>query len=213
MPSIVTLWFSSIDDLNTTQEHTLISELSTSESARYSSTRNPKKRREYLASRYLIRRALKHHYPNFNSFSITERESSPPLIAELPRGSHISLSHSNGFICFAIANCPVGIDVELSTKLRDFTALSHEIMTRKEIKKLERQTSDARDYFYRVWCAKEAYYKALEKHQQTTSFTEICTLERFSKNSAWNLHEEKKDNYQLSVVTKGQKPIINELFL
>jgi len=70
-----------------------------------------------------------------------------------------NLSHSHELAVIAIADTPVGIDVEQVRPMRDALAIAKRFFAPDEIEVLER--ADDRDRaFFRCWTAKEAYLKA-----------------------------------------------------
>ncbi len=148
-----------------------------------------------------MRHALNTHFQKRNgTWEFTCRPDSPPIITNLPENTHISLSHSNGLACFAIAQCPVGIDVESIGKKRDFQALAKLFMHSDELKLLSENRENAPETFYRTWCAKEAHYKALSPEQQMEiSFRDISLLKIARKESQWFFFEGRVDQFMISV--------------
>ena len=72
-----------------------------------------------------------------------------------------SLSHTQGAVAVALADLPVGIDIE-EIKERDITALSRRALTECEREELEALPAEDRlTRFYEIWCKKEAYFKTL----------------------------------------------------
>ena len=72
-----------------------------------------------------------------------------------------SLSHTRDIVAVALADVPVGIDIE-EIKERDMTALSRRALTDGEREELESLRGEDRlTRFYEIWCKKEAYFKTL----------------------------------------------------
>ena len=72
-----------------------------------------------------------------------------------------SLSHTRDVVAVAIADKPVGIDVEKISE-RDITALSRRALTDAEREELERLSPEDRlTRFYEIWCKKESFFKTL----------------------------------------------------
>ena len=153
-----------------------------------------------------MRHALSHHFPRGeNEWEFIEQPDLPPIISNLPKNIYISLSHSDGFICFAISGSPVGIDIEAANKQRDFLTLAETIMNNYEFDYFVQNTSTQADLFYRIWCAKEAYYKALPSPEQSaTSLEKISFPALFENKENWHLLEGKIGHLALAVVTKNQ---------
>ncbi len=109
-----------------------------------------------------------------------EKANAPPLITNLPDGLHTSLTHSKGIICFALASCSVGVDLEKMRENRDFMGLARTVMNTREIEFLKRAPEILAENFYRIWCAKEAKYKALPVEKQIKStLKDIAVLPLF----------------------------------
>ena len=72
-----------------------------------------------------------------------------------------SLSHTRDVVAVAIADKPVGIDVEKISE-RDITVLSRRALTDAEREELERLSPEDRlTRFYETWCKKESFFKTL----------------------------------------------------
>ena len=87
----------------------------------------------------------------------------PELAAPGDPPLHFNLSHSADLILIAISlGAPVGIDVQLIDESVDWRALTRKVCTDAECAVLESLAeADARDRFFRAWCRKEAYVKAI----------------------------------------------------
>lgn len=144
----------------------------------------------------------------------TERPDSSPEISNLPANTYYSLSHSKGLICFAIANSPVGIDIELADANRDFLSLAKIFMSDEELQNMNKNTQMQADIFYRTWCVKEAYYKAISSFEQNDiSYKDIPSQALFKNETDWSLTEGNIGKFHLSAVMKNQpKNIICHYF-
>jgi phosphopantetheine--protein transferase-like protein len=161
------LWFSRISDATADAEQNVCAQLSQSEHGRLLRIKHDGKRREYLLSRALMRHALGEQFHRAESdWHFTERSGAPPAIAELPSGIYLSLSHSGGYLCFAISNSVIGIDIEVVRQRHNLLAMAKMFMDDTELDQLVRKGASQEDYFYRAWCAKEACYKSLAPAQQ-----------------------------------------------
>ena len=158
----LTLWFSKVSEATATAEQAVADYLSPSEEKRLQRIRPVKKRREYLLSRSLMRHALGETFGGpATDWCLHEQQDASPLPRQLPDGTHLSLSHSGGYICFAVASCPVGVDIEVIRTDRDYLASASFFMDEVEQAQLLAARDSQVDFFYRSWCAKEAWYKAL----------------------------------------------------
>ena len=68
-------------------------------------------------------------------------------------GLHFNISHTRGLVAVALAGCPVGIDVEVPTRLAERDHVAHSMFAPEFFAKLTAlQSEDARDaLFYRSW--------------------------------------------------------------
>lgn len=190
-PAILRLWFSKVSASTRVAENGVAQMLSVSEQDRLNAIGSKARRREYLLSRALMRHALSQSFPRQeHEWLVEDRPRSIPVVSNLPAGGHISLSHSQGFICFAISACPLGIDIEAADRARDFVALAEIFMNDDELACLAASNSQQADYFYRVWSAKEAYYKMLSRAEQSVmSLKQIRYSELSAKDSCGYLYE------------------------
>ena len=70
---------------------------------------------------------------------------------------HVSLSHSGGWLALALADAPVGIDIELPQRERDWEALARFVFSPEERQRLRDAEDAARaNVFHTLWTLKEA---------------------------------------------------------
>lgn len=169
--------------------------------------KNPARRKEFLASRALMRRMLSEIFPvRPEQWQFQEQDNASPWVSNLPDGVHVNLSHSKGFICFAIADVPVGIDIEVRDPTRNFTALAKLFMSDAERTRLSREARQS-DYFYRCWCIKEAYYKAQPRQRQDSLSFNSIEVENFDPLAeGWYLTEGRIEDCYLAVICR-HRPI------
>jgi 4'-phosphopantetheinyl transferase len=205
-PLCIEVWFCQISNTSKADETAIESLLSTSEKTRLEATKNSNKKREFLISRSLMRHALSRQFgvPE-NEWDFIDKPNCPPLVNNLPKDIYISLSHSNGLICFAIYSSPVGIDIENVLTERDYKALGNIVMNNEELRILAHNKNEQANNFYRIWCAKEAYYKVLSrKTQLETSLKKISIPTLINGKKQWFLYEGKNQQFQLSLVVKNK---------
>lgn len=78
---------------------------------------------------------------------------------DAPLGLHFNLSHSGGVAMGAFSAEPVGLDIELRGRRRDFSAIARRFFHRSESDAVLRAGGGAEDVFLRIWTAKEAIVK------------------------------------------------------
>lgn len=70
---------------------------------------------------------------------------------------HLSLSHSGDWLALALADAPVGVDVELPRRLRDWNALARFVFSAEERRRVQEAGDAARaEVFHVLWTLKEA---------------------------------------------------------
>jgi phosphopantetheine--protein transferase-like protein len=223
--SILQLWFARVGDHSLDIEHAIQPLLSLTEKQRLLATGNTNKRREFLLSRALMRHALQQQFGHPEQhWQFIDQPNQAPTISNLPAHFYFSLTHSKGTICFALASCPIGIDLEKIRDNRDFIGLAKTVMSNEEITLLEQNPDNLAENFYRSWCAKEAYYKMLPKEQQSgLSFKELSVpaLQKDTVKTA--LFIRRNAEFMLAVVSQeiceqitchafpSNHPLINEL--
>ncbi|PSL16631.1 phosphopantetheine--protein transferase-like protein [Marinobacterium halophilum] len=173
---------------------------------RYYSLRSDKRRQEYLYSRLLICTALSRHYQRpSTSWKIEEPENSPPIIHNLPTPGHISLSHSHELMCFTLNPLRIGVDIEKTRPRKNVKLMAELFMNNRELQQLPETDIEQHQYFYRLWCAKEALYKALPLvKQSTTALTSLSYLQLKNGQFKWQLSEFKLEDYQVAIVYENQ---------
>ena len=84
-----------------------------------------------------------------------------PLLAGVPHAPGFSVSHSGILILIALADGPVGVDVELRRE-GDWIGLAERFFEAGEMSWLQSLPHDVQaDGFFRLWTMKEAYLKGL----------------------------------------------------
>jgi len=158
-----TLW---LLDLAATDDATLaqgLEGLGASVQQRYRRFRRPERQRQFVAGRLLLRRALADASPEVAASDIQfiERPGAAPQVCMPGAAPFFSISHAGGWVaCAASMAAPLGLDIELHGRKRDFPALaehSFDAATAQRIASLpDGQRAAA---FYRAWCRLEAEFK------------------------------------------------------
>jgi phosphopantetheine--protein transferase-like protein len=161
-----------------------------------------------------MRHALSQHFQlQEKEWQFIERSESAPVVCNLPENTYHSLSHSDGLICFALSDCPLGIDIEATNKQRDYLALAEVFMNDKELDCLVQNQSTQDDHFYRTWCAKEAYFKALPVTEQATTFLNQLSYSALIRNrTEWRLIEGKTDTCRFAAVMNNKPQAIKQSY-
>lgn len=123
-------------------------------------SKNPKRRKEWLAVRVLLHQTLGPEvdidYKSSGSpFLRIETENSPTKRAEHKEETpYISISHSHGYVALAVSSAPIGIDIEIWGP-RALRLVSH-FLTSEERSIL---SDDAERKAVVLWSVKETTYK------------------------------------------------------
>ncbi len=81
----------------------------------------------------------------------------PVVVADVGRGPHVSISHAGGWVVVAVADAPVGVDVEATDRWGESTArLVDQVAAAGETI----PTDDGGAAFFSAWTRKEAVLKA-----------------------------------------------------
>ena len=105
---------------------------------------------------------------NIEEIIIKKDEKGKPFLAG--ENVHISISHSGEYVAAAVADTPVGIDIEVM-KSPDMR-VAERLCTESDREYLFGDNGEPQDIkFYKIWTAKEAYFK--RKGTGITSFSEI----------------------------------------
>lgn len=205
--STIRFWYTRTGDSNPLSAKARLALLPQRQQALYHSIKSEQRKQQYLYSRLLICSALSQLYRQpTTDWDIEEGTQAPPFIRNLSSTCHVSLSHSHDLICFALSTAKVGVDVELMKDRRNFQQLAELFMSEDELQRLPKDKNEGKTYFYKLWCAKEALYKALSAQQQeSTSLASISyhsLLENapLGEESPWQLHEYALEDYRVAVV-------------
>ena len=158
-----TLWLLDLADIDDATLAPGLNSLGASVQQRYRRVRRPERRTQFLAGRLLLQRALADASPGTLAAGIrfTERPGLPPQVDMPGTLPFFSVSHSGHWVACAVsAAVPLGLDVELKERQRDFAALaahSFDEPTAQHIASLP--PAERAPAFYRAWCRLEAEYK------------------------------------------------------
>ena len=114
------------------------------------------RRRQYVASRALLRALLAEHTGRpAASFEVVADEGGKPLCVG---GPAISISHSDDIVACAVCDVgDIGIDIEFPHRTRNVAAIARRYFCPEEAEWVGDQPADR---FYMLWVLKEAWLKA-----------------------------------------------------
>jgi 4'-phosphopantetheinyl transferase len=129
------------------------------ENSRYHSIQAPLRRRQFLHSRMLLRKALSIELGQpAESFEVSALAGEAPRLLKPPSEIRISLSHSKNACACLLASSPCGVDVEDLERERDFLGLARFAFQAQELTEFVEKPD--RERFMQLWTAKEARFKA-----------------------------------------------------
>lgn len=148
----------------------LLFDLGAEELRYYRQIRFAKRRHEWLAGRYALKRLLSTVYDeymnmDYRDLQLIKTETGAACLevnGSIRTDTRISLSHSNGYVycaCAAMGN-HLGVDLELVEERA--SALTQDFFTRNEVAQLEKSPVQERSFWTTlIWSSKEAVLKAL----------------------------------------------------
>jgi phosphopantetheinyl transferase len=117
---------------------------------------HPANRLRSLVGRALVRGILAERLGKSpESFTLSHGRQGKPYLSEQPW--HFNLAHSGDYVLFAVAQQPLGVDLEQVVPARFRPTLLERIATSQELAWVGRDVQR----FFRLWCAKEACLKRL----------------------------------------------------
>ena len=167
-------------------------------------TRQEKERKQSLGAGILLKKCLEERGCSVSDIQYGEHEK--PEVD----GCFFNISHSNEMVVCAIADAPVGCDIEKKGRYRDgvaerfFTELENSYLNQFEGER-------KRDEFLRLWTMKESYLKmtgeGLQLSLDRIEFVlgEKIKVYRDGKLCDCNINEYEIDGYTLTVCTKDNE--------
>lgn len=128
----------------------------------------PEDRKRTLAGRYLLKKMIKEIYGR-ESFEISYNGNGKPEL----EFCFFSISHSGNYAVCAVAETPVGIDIENTGRFRKRG--KYMFFTDNETRYVN--SADSARRFCIIWTRKEAYIKALGEPLSFAAKTELVTPE------------------------------------
>ncbi|MFM8333502.1 MAG: 4'-phosphopantetheinyl transferase family protein [Candidatus Methylumidiphilus sp.] len=136
--------------------------LSAEEKARWQAFRFERHRREYLATRALVRMALSHYHPLPLADWRFPRNAYGKPACDPDCGLRFNVSNTpNLVVCLVAQGREVGVDTEPCDRAADILALAPEVFSPLELAGLETLSAlDKMDRALSLWTLKESYIKA-----------------------------------------------------
>lgn len=152
--------------------------LSPGEQARLARISASSRRNEFIAGRWLARRVLAAaHGGEATAWVITAPHSGPPTVSGPARAPvYLSISHSGDKVACAVGGCPIGVDLEVPRRTRDFLALAEGVCSPEERQRLRAAEPASRSaLFHECWTLKEAWLKSRGEDMSPGRLAQIHT--------------------------------------
>ena len=122
---------------------------------------NNDKKRSLIAG-LLINTMMRELYPkNKSEISYFKNLYGKPYINVYPR-IYFNISHSGNYVCCAMSDSEIGIDVEEIQKSMEFTTFKN-LFTEDEWEQILNEENDSHETFFSLWTLKESYIKKIGK--------------------------------------------------
>ena len=147
-----------IDDFSPQELARCLALMAPSRRMQVEAIRNASRRTAALCAEWLAKQMLAEYTGTPIETILLERtEKGKPFAKNC--AAHLNLSHSGPFIACAVGDAPLGVDIEefATPDLR----VAKRLCTPKEMDYLQPEEPGAILRFYRLWTAKEAYFKAI----------------------------------------------------
>ncbi|MFP8966871.1 4'-phosphopantetheinyl transferase family protein [Pokkaliibacter sp. CJK22405] len=205
--SVVRFWYARAVTPGILSLETKLSLLPAAQQAHFHTLSSERRKRQYLYSRLLLCSGLSQLFTQpTQSWVIQESENAAPRVTNLPDPHVISLSHSQDFLCFAMYEDSVGVDVELMKARDNLEELAALFMDEAELAAFTGEQHKSAAFFYKLWCAKEACYKALKpEEQQTAALSALSYAFLRSNDSPWQLTESIFGSYCVALLHRRQR--------
>ena len=200
----VQIWTAQLESLSAGEIVELSASLDSAERARAARFHFGRDRRNYIASRGLLRRLLGAALDRPASAVVFEygAHGKPALAAAFSRDLilHFNLSHSASWVMFALAwDREIGIDLESATRLKrdvnGLTGLAARVLSARELVIWHAlpDTAAREAAFLRAWTRKEAYAKATGQGLFDTLTCIEVALDAVAPKSSLILHSSTKE--------------------
>ncbi len=159
---LVRLWMTSLDD-DRDALAACMAHLSEDERSRADRFHNQLHRLRFIRSRSALRSLLSEQlHINPREIRFTCGEFGKPMLANpVDQPLHFNISHSGGVMIVAIADQPIGVDIEEVRELDDLFALAKRVFSREIVQEIAGLSAPARKHrFFQHWTLQEARLKA-----------------------------------------------------
>ncbi|MGO2236852.1 MAG: 4'-phosphopantetheinyl transferase family protein [Marinomonas sp.] len=204
MQSDIHVFFANVEMLSDDSLEYFLDALPADQKAKALELKSKKKKRDFIIGRMLLIHALLKKYSFRTIPSILEQPDKAPFVRSF-KDIYLSISHSNYIVCCVLHECPIGIDIEYKKSRQNLAEKSSFFMSHEELEELTMIIEETRqkEYFYQVWCTKEAVFKALDFSEQKSTTLMSIHLSDFFSGGGWSLFQKEIDNYHLSLVYGG----------
>lgn len=159
------LWRTPINGMSEAQQQALWDTLSTDEQQRAERFVRKADEQRFIVGRGVLRSLLSHycHRPPAD-IQLTYNEYGKPMVSSPPGGCALefNLSHTENWVVYAIAQTPIGIDLEKIHTVAQLPKIIERFFSKQEQATFQHLLEEQQnDHFFPFWTAKEAYTKAI----------------------------------------------------
>lgn len=125
---------------------------------------------QFLAGRWLLRQLLARTSGGaaWTDWPLSMDRHGAPSLLQARHHFHLSLSHSGDWLAAAVADTPIGIDIETTKPRKNLAQLSHLFFSAAECQEIKNLSEkEFLCYFYEVWTLKEAWLKYSSHGRET----------------------------------------------
>ena len=153
--------------------------LATEEHGRLARLSASSRRDQFIAGRWLARRVLAAvHGGEPSAWVLSAPDTGPPTVrGPAPGPVYLSISHSGDKVACAVGASPVGVDLEVPRRTRDFLALANAMCSPEERERLHAAEPARREaMFHECWTLKEAWLKSRGEDMSPSRLAQIDTV-------------------------------------
>lgn len=153
-------------DLTQATDKTLLSAwtqtLSTADAQRLKTYSSQRRRRDFIAGRFVLSSLLNHVFAK-RQIMVTSEQGIPKAVDNQKNEYACSISHSHHWLAVAcIMGSNLGVDLEIPAAKRDARAAARLLFSKNNLPSwLDKPDREIEQLFYAEWCAREAIIKCL----------------------------------------------------
>lgn len=200
------------------------SSLSISEKIILNNISSKRRKEEYLAGHYFVKKIAANYYPY--PLEVVHKKDCPPYFLTNTQNTNnldstdnkkpplFNLSHSgNTITCCISESLQVGIDIEQQKTRKNLLAIAKNYFTKEEYQQLTKLSAKEQEqYFYCLWTLKESYLKA-QRHNNHSKMLKTTFSKQAQNTDIQCYHTEILDRLHLSLSISSREAIKTRVYL